>query len=135
MLENLLIASFFSSLTTFLVVGLIFKRRIRIERDARLLEAEKNRIEWEEFHDNINHIGARPLAVTCLGLMQLMRWSFWRAIRELKELEKEQNSVTKRQTDELESIMGCEFNMTYDKIKLWEEEIRKLLREKENNQF
>lgn len=135
MLANLLIVSVCSSLITFLVAGLIFKRRIKIERDFRLQEMESNRIEWEEFHQNINHIGARPLAVSCLGLMELMRWSFWRVIRELRALEKEQNYNTKLQIDELEGVMNCEFNMTHNKIKLWDEEVKKLMREKENNQF
>jgi hypothetical protein len=135
MLAKLLIVSVCSSLMTFLVAGLIFKRRIKIERDFRLQEMESNRIEWEEFHHNINHIGARPLAVSCLGLMELMRWSFWRVIRELRALEKEQNYNTKLQIDELEGVMNCEFNMTQNKIKLWDEELKKLMREKENNQY
>lgn len=135
MLAKLLIVSVCSSLITFLVAGLIFKRRIKIEREFRLQELELNRMEWEKFHHNINHIGARPLAATCLGLMELMRWSLWRAIRELKALEKEQNYNTKRQTDELEGVMTCEFSWAYDKMKSWDEELKKLMREKENNQY
>jgi hypothetical protein len=70
-----------------------------------------------------------------LGLMELMRLSFWRVIRELRALEKEQNYNTKLQIDELEGVMNCEFNMTQNKIKLWDEELKKLMREKENNQY
>lgn len=116
-----------------LLIGLFFRALYlsrRAEREIKILK-EKQRQEFEDLFQAVNHIGQVPIATSLVGLNYLISLGLDKNIKNLLKLYEAQDWNTSQVIIDLSGMKKVELQWQIDQAKLLLDTIRTVL--KENN--